>query len=77
MELRQLTSAPEIIDELGGPTAVAKLTNRKAPQVVSNWRAANSFPSNTFLAITMALRERNVSAPPTLWGMSEPERVAS
>lgn len=72
MQARELTSAGDVIEALGGPTAVARLTDRQASQVVSNWKTANSFPPNTFLVLTTALRERGLRAPAALWRMVEP-----
>lgn len=72
MDARELTSASEIVKELGGNTAVARLTDRKAPQVVSNWISDNSFPPNTFLVLNAELRARGCRAPSSLWRMLEP-----
>jgi hypothetical protein len=63
---------------LGGNGPVAELTLSK-PNAVSNWRGFKTFPSNTFVAMTEALRARGKTAPASLWGMkmpAEPERAA-
>jgi hypothetical protein len=67
----QLTSATEIIDKLGGNPKVAEMTGRTSA-AVSNWRAFNSFPANTFLILTSALDDRGFTAPVSLWRMTEP-----
>ena len=66
--------ATDVIDALGGTAAVARLTDRKM-QHVSNWRAAGRFPADTFLVIGVALTAIGKAAPPTLWGIKEPEAV--
>ena len=71
---RNLKSADEVIDALGGTVATADLTGRKA-QHVSNWRASGRLPANTFLVISKELSERGKNAPPSIWGITEPEKV--
>lgn len=71
-----LTSTQEVMAALGGTEAVAKLTGRKY-NAAFNWRSFDTFPTNTYLVMTAALRERGHSAPASLWGMREPERAAS
>jgi hypothetical protein len=68
-----LNTADEVIDELGGTAAVAKLTER-TPQAASNWRKANRLPAHTFLTLKRELEQRGLSAAPSLWGITEPER---
>ena len=70
-----LTTVAEVIEQLGGPTAVGRIAGRSAQSVV-NWRAAEKFPADTFLILDAALKQRDLSAPPSLWGMLEPERAA-
>lgn len=72
MSLKILTTTSEVMDELGGNQAVSALTNSK-PSAVSNWRGFETFPSNTYVAMTAALRARGVMAPPSLWGMKLPD----
>lgn len=67
-----------MLDALGGNVAVAELTGSK-PKAVWNWRGFETFPSNTYVAMTAALLAKGKSAPASLWGMkaaSEPERAA-
>jgi hypothetical protein len=71
MNARTLQTVPEIITELGGPTAVGRITDR-SPQSVVNWRAAARFPAKTFLILQSELAARNIEAPPSLWGIKEP-----
>lgn len=74
-----LSSASEVMDALGGNGAVAELTG-STNKAVWNWRASGSFPSNTYVVLTDALRAIGKTAPDSLWGMkaanSEPERAA-
>ncbi|HEX5424878.1 MAG TPA: hypothetical protein VFW94_15125 [Candidatus Acidoferrales bacterium] len=71
---RELQTADEVIDALGGTAATARLTG-KNPQHVSNWRAAERLPAETFLILQDELRARDLIAPPSLWGIREPERA--
>jgi hypothetical protein len=76
MSEHELTTVDAVINELGGTSATAKITGRK-DQHVSNWRAARRLPANTFLILQAELRERGKTAPPSLWGIREPEQQAS
>jgi hypothetical protein len=66
-----LETVDAVMDALGGNQPVAGLTSSK-PSAVSMWRKAESFPSNTYLALTEALREKGKTAPASLWGMKIP-----
>ncbi len=66
--MKTLSTAPEIIEVLGGITAVANLTGRQY-KAAQNWKSFGRFPSNTYLTLHSALRERGCNAPPELWGM--------
>lgn len=69
MELR---TTKEIIEFLGGLDEVAKLTGRNK-DAAWNWlHRFDTFPANTFVAITSALEAKGCSAPPSLWKMVEP-----
>ena len=61
-------SATEIINALGGTSAVARLT-KSSSKAVSNWKAANRLPANTYLVIKDALTRTGHQAPDHLWGM--------
>jgi hypothetical protein len=63
-----LQTANAIIDALGGTVKTAKIA-RRSPQSVSNWRAANRLPAETFRRLTEKLREHGMEAPPELWGI--------
>jgi hypothetical protein len=76
--MEELKTTSEVMDALGGNASVAELT-RSTVKAVWNWRGFETFPSNTYVAMTEALLQRGKSAPPTLWGMklpSEPEHTA-
>lgn len=70
MDILHTTS--EVIDALGGYHAVAEITGRN-PKAAENWRRFDSFPPNTYLAMTRALRAIGKDAPPELWRMNLPE----
>lgn len=86
--LIRLHTTAEIVNVLGGNGPTAKLTMSaedaadpakaaKAAKAVTNWKKAETFPSNTYVAMTRALRERGYEAPDTLWGMKMPEEASS
>lgn len=64
----------EVIRALGGIQAVADLTSRKY-NTAAQWNRPRwpRFPPNTFHVMCLALQERGLSAPPSLWGMSYPD----
>lgn len=72
MQNRELQTAGEVIDALGGTAATARLTARK-DQHVSNWRAYGRLPSETFLILKAELEKRDLRAPPSIWGIREPD----
>jgi hypothetical protein len=64
----KLQSTTAIIDALGGNAAVAKMLTVTSA-AISNWRAADRFPSNTYLILTEALARKDYVAPDKLWAM--------
>lgn len=70
-EFKQLETADDVIDALGGNRAVEALTD-SSPQTVSNWRNFGRFPSNMFVRMTAALAKQGLSAPVSLWRQMEP-----
>lgn len=67
------------MDALGGTRAVADLTGRTYPAAF-NWRSFQTFPADTYVVLTAALRDKDLTAPDSLWGMVAPveqERAAS
>lgn len=76
MHLKELNTAADVMEALGGNPAVARLTDRTA-KAVSNWRAIGSFPADTYIAMGGALHALGYIAPPSLWRMVAAEQVAS
>lgn len=66
-----LDTVDAVIEALGGPMAVVRLTGRSR-QNVTNWRIAGNFSSTTFLVMTTALEAAGHRAAPRLWRMDEP-----
>lgn len=66
--METLTTTSAVMDELGGNQAVAELTGSTV-KAVWNWRNSDTFPSNTYVALTSALLAKGKTAPATLWGM--------
>jgi hypothetical protein len=73
MSLETLETFDEVIKALADNPLV---TGRK-PSTVSMWRKAQGFPSNTYVAMTEALRKRGKTAPASLWGMKSPAESES
>lgn len=67
----ELRTTSQVMDALGGNSAVAELTG-SSNKAVWNWRVSETFPSNTYVAMTAALAAIGRSAPATLWGMKIP-----
>jgi len=61
-----------VINALGGPGKVAKLTGRKTNHL-HNWQHdTGRFPSKTYPVMKAALEEKGYKALPELWGVTEP-----
>ncbi len=75
MTKNALFSTDEVIDALGGTSAVGRLLSRR-PQAVHNWRGRmrGKFPPETFLILMEELRRNGYSAPSALWGLQPPRR---
>lgn len=65
-----LETAREVIDALGGPTAVGRMTG-DSPQAVCNWGKKGRLQPETYVVLSAALLKRGLSAPTRLWGMRE------
>lgn len=70
--MKTLCTPNDVIKELGGTSAVAVLTRRKASSV-STWKARGKFPADTFIILTHALKSKKATAPVSLWGMTNQE----
>jgi len=66
-----LETFSEVWDALGDRQGVADLTGAK-PSTLSMWKKAGSFPSNTYVVMTEALRACGKTAPASLWSMKVP-----
>jgi hypothetical protein len=76
MKLECLDTADQVFDELGGYLGVAEIVGCK-PNAAANWRTFKSFPANTYVALTEALRLRGKTAPAALWRMRSPSEAAN
>lgn len=66
---RQLKSTAEVVEALGGYRAVATRYD-VAYQAPHNWvNYMPHIPSRLYVAMSEALAEQNLQAPPALWGM--------
>ena len=68
MDLEFLETADQVFDALGGNSGIEALTG-SLPSAVSNWKAFGSFPPNTYVVMTDALRAVGKTAPASLWRM--------
>lgn len=68
---QELHTVEEVIQQLGGSTAVMSLTGSAYVSTVSNWKKRGTFPANTRDILTEALSQRSFCAPASLWGMRE------
>jgi hypothetical protein len=89
MAIRTLTSAAEVIDALYEAGVTKGRTPNKAfaafisfggekrnDQNVSHYRnAVAKLPHYTYLVITKALEKIHCSAPPSLWGIADPQAL--
>ena len=67
-----LTTAPAVIEKLGGLAPLAKLTSKAAKRTVKtqnvwNWRDKGRFPPAYFLIHRRELRRLGFDAPSLLW----------
>ena len=69
-----LKSVDDIIEALGGTSAVAKRAG-VSPSAVSNWRALGSIPAEYFLAFEAWAGERGVRLDPSVFGFKNLEPV--
>jgi hypothetical protein len=69
--LRQLCTYNAVVEALGGPVAVGRLTGQTCA-AVCNWRSYNGlFPTKYYFTLQDALADRGYSAPRWLWGFYE------
>lgn len=70
MLIRTLTTAGQVVTELGGTFKVAALTGVKPP-AISNSIKKGQFARGHYVVMTRALKAKRATAPASLWGMSE------
>lgn len=64
------TTQTEVIEELGGGSAVATLVER-APSTITWWLHAGKFPPRYYFVMIKALKTRGSDAPHSLWGFAQ------
>jgi hypothetical protein len=77
MKIRRLTTADEVIDELGGTVEFGKLVERSKQQVSNMRRGDTPIPPKSYLVVMAALKKRRCTAPAALFDMQEPEAVSA
>ena len=71
----ELRTTTEVMEALGGYKEVAFITGR-TPKATSNWHRFESFPPDTYIVMTQALKDLGQEAPMSLWRMKEPTVVS-
>ena len=72
---RLLRTFDEVVNELGGTHAVAKLVEQNSA-AVCNWRRRRQrFPTKFFLIMKRKLARRGAKAPHELWGFYEKKKA--
>ena len=66
-----LTTAASVFDALGGVAGVMEVTGAKY-KTVHAWKASGSFPSDTYVVMVEALKQRGLTASSSLWDMRFP-----
>ena len=72
---RTLQTVDDVIDALGGTVKTSALAG-VSPSQVSGWRSAKRIGAKTFLVLKKELAARGFDAPPTLWGIEQPETAS-
>ena len=72
-----LETVAEVFDALGGNAAVMDLTRAKHLQTVTNWLYTGRFAAHTYLVVTRALEKKGCTAPPHLWGITDPDKAVA
>lgn len=75
--MRNLRTAKDVVETLGGLSAVCELTGANLKQAWNWVGRAEAFPSNTYVVMTRALRRRNATAPAWLWSMRGVDKRAA
>lgn len=75
--MRNLRTAQEVVDTLGGLSAVCELTDANIKQAWNWVGRAEMFPASTYVVMQRALRRRGARAPAWLWNMRGVERRAA
>ena len=72
---RQLKTFDEVVEKLGGLTAVGQLCNDQDSAAVCNWKRRRSrFPTKFHKVMIEKLSEVGASAPDSLWGLVEAKK---
>lgn len=71
--MKNLKTASDVVDALGGPTAAGRLCG-VTTQAAWNWTATGKLPAVTYLIIRRELLKQKASAPIDLWGMIDPDQ---
>jgi hypothetical protein len=71
---RQLKTFDDVVDALGGKSAVGRMLDQNSA-AVCNWkRRRQRFPTKFYLIMKDELDARGADAPPDLWGFARNKR---
>jgi hypothetical protein len=71
---KHLKSAREVVDALGGPTAISRMIEGIGTTAPWNWYE-RGLPPETYVVLTAELLKRGLIASPSLWKMREAAHV--
>jgi hypothetical protein len=74
--MKRLRTVDQVVDALGGLSAVCELTDANLKQAWHWVGRAGQFPANTYVAMTRALNRRGYEAPARLWSMKGVKNAA-
>jgi hypothetical protein len=77
MSQTPLETVDDVLDALGGSSAVMAITGVRTPQAISNWRRRRHIPPQHFSVMADALIARGHVARRRLWGMTPPDALSA
>jgi hypothetical protein len=66
--MKTLRTTTDVLAALGGTDRIRDIFD-VSPQVISNWRVRNRFPSHTYVIFMGLLDDNGLDAPNKLWPM--------
>ncbi len=73
---RHISSIEELIEALGGTSAVARFCEYESDSGVSNWKARGFIPPAWHLRLLLELSKRGCTVAPSVFGLPDEEFTA-